>query len=236
MSYYWIYYLATFFLAYAERNPLFALAAVGFLVARPWLPDPVVILRNLSRIGALKRQAQLNPANIVARRDLGVAYLEMRRPRSALRYLDEARGRDPRDREVAYLRGLALLGTGDAEGALRAFGEAVGIDPDRGEPFSSQNARRNERAFRRFGEAFLGAAEACERLGRLEQAEEAFTVAAGYNSSSLEPLVRLARVRRRRKDEAGARTAIEEARRTFSQLPAFMKRKQVGWWVRSLLA
>jgi tetratricopeptide (TPR) repeat protein len=236
MSYYWLYYAVTFFFAYAERNPLFGLAALGFLAARPWLPDPVVILKNLSRIGALKRQAKLNLANITARRDLAMAYIDLRWHRSALHWLDEARARDPRDQEVAYLRGVALLRIGDTDAALRAFGEAVGIDPDAGEPFSSQSARGAERTFRRYGEAFLGAAEALERLKRYPQAEEALTVAASYNSSSLEPLVRLARVRRRQGDDPGARSAAREARQTFSQLPGFMKRKQIGWWIRSLLA
>jgi tetratricopeptide (TPR) repeat protein len=236
MNYYWMYYAATFLLAYAQHNPLFALAALVFLAARPWLPDPVVIFKNLSRVGALKRQARLNAANVTVRRDLAMAYLDLRWHRSALRWLDEARARDPRDQEVAYLRGLALLRGGDAENALRAFGEAVGIDPDAGEPFSSQSARKNERTFRRYGEAFLGAAEALERLKRFPQAEEALEVAASYNSSSLEPLVRLARVRSRQGNESGARDAAREARRTFSQLPGFMKRKQIGWWLRSLLA
>jgi tetratricopeptide (TPR) repeat protein len=233
MSYYWMYYALTFFLAYAQRNPLFGLAAIVFIVARPWLPDPVVIFKNLTRIGTLKRQAKVNAANITARRDLAMAYLDLRWNKSALKWLDEARSRDPRDQEVAYLRGLALLRSGDAENALRAFGEAVGIDPDAGEPFSSESARGAERAFRRYGEAYLGAAEALARLKRYPQAADALEVAASYNSSSLEPLVRLARVRRRLDDDAGARSAAREARRTWSQLPGFMKRKQLGWWLKS---
>ena len=231
-----MYYAATFFLAYAERNPAVALVAVAFFVARPYLPDPVVAMRNLSRIGALKRQAQMNPANIVVRRDLAVAYLDLRWARSALKYLDEARARDPRDQEVAYLRGRALLRVNDAKGALRAFGEAVGIDPDAGEPFSSQSARAADRLFRRYGEAFLGAADALERLKRLPQAEEALGVAASYNSSSLEPLVRLARVRRRQGNKSGADGAVAEAKKTFSQLPGFMKRREFRWYVRAWFA
>ncbi len=235
MNYYWLYYLATFFLAYAQRNPAVALVAIGFFALRPWLPDPVVIMRNLSRIGGLRRQVQLNPANVIARRDLAIAYLELRLHKRALRYLDEARERDPKNQELLYLRGLALLRTGDAEGALRAFGEAVGIDPDAGEPLSSVPAGKNERMFRRYGEAYLGAADALERLGRLEQAEGALELAASNNTSILEPLVRLARVRRRRGDVASAKQALVEARRTFAQLPAYAKRKQLGWWMRALV-
>jgi tetratricopeptide (TPR) repeat protein len=201
LSPYWIYYAATFFLAYAQRNPLFALLVLVFFVLRPWLPDPVAIARNLGRIGSLKRQADMNAANRIARRDLGMAYLELRRPRSALRYLDEAAARDPRDQEIAYLRGQALLRIGQPEQALKAFALAVGVDPERGEPLSS--APTNERSFRRFHEAFLGAATALEELERYDQAEEALQMAARTNSSALEPLVRLARVRKRRKDDRG---------------------------------
>ena len=235
MNYYWLYYLATFFIAYAQQNPMLALVAIGFFALRPWLPDPVIIMRNLSRIGGLRRQAQLNAANVIVRRDLANAYLELRLHKRALRYLDEARDRDPKNQEIQYLRGLALLRTGDAEGALRAFGEAVGVDPDAGEPLSSVPPAKKERAFRRYGEAYLGAADALERLGRLEQAEHALELAASNNTSILEPLVRLARVRRRRGDSANAQKALAEARRTFAQLPGYAKRKQLGWWIRALV-
>lgn len=234
MNYYWTYYALTFFLAYAVRSPWVCGVVVAFFLLRRWLPDPVVILRNLGRIGALKRQVTLNAANVTARRDLGRAYLDLRRPRTALRYLNEARERDPRDQEIAFLRGLALLGTRDDEGALRALGEAVGIDPDKGEPFSSQRA--GDSRFSRYGEAYLAAATALERLGRLPQAEQALEMAAMHNSSLIEPLVRLARVRREQGNANGAREAARTARRTFGELPAFMRRRQLGWGIRSYLA
>ena len=113
------------------------------------------------------------------------------------------------------------------------FGRAVGVDTDAGEPLSSSPTL--ERTFRRFHEAYLGAASALERLGRDEQAEEALTMAASTNTSTLEPHVRLARVRRRRGDEKGASEAIRHARRTFSELPSFLKRRQLGWWARTLI-
>jgi tetratricopeptide (TPR) repeat protein len=234
MSYYWTYYLFTFFLAYAVRNPWLCGVIVAFYLMRSWLPDPVAILRNLGRIGALKRQAGLNASNVTARRDLGRAYLEIRRPRTALRYLDEARARDPKDPEIAYLRGLALLGARDYEQALRAMGEAVGVDPDKGEPMSSQ--RTADTRFNRFGEAYLAAATALEKLERLPQAEEALQMAVMHNSSLIEPLVRLARVRSRQGDSAGAKDAARTARKTFGELPGFMRRKQLGWGIRAYLA
>jgi len=167
VGYYWTYYALTFFLAYAVHNPWVCGVVLVFLVARRWLPDPVVLARTLSRIGSLRTQVQLNPANVPARRDIARAYLDLYRPRAALRYLDEARARDPRNPDIAYLRGLALLRLRQDEPALAAFGEAVGIDPEKGEPFSSVPAKRTANAFSRYGEAYLAAALALERLERL---------------------------------------------------------------------
>jgi len=194
---------------------------------------PVAIFKNLGRIGALKRQARLNTSNVPARRDLGRAYLELRRPRAALRYLDEARQRDPRNPDIAFLRGTALLAIGKNEDALRAMGEAVGIDPDKGEVFSSR--RDGGTRFSRFGEAYLAAATALERLGRYPEAEQALMMATDSNSSLIEPLVRLARVRGRLGDADGARVASKTARKTFGELPGFMRRRQLGWGLRAYL-
>lgn len=235
MSYYWIYYAATLFAAVAQKNPFFALGILALIVLRPYLPDPVVIWKNFGRIGSLKRQIDTNPANVTARRDLAQAYLDMRWYGSALRYLKEALERTPRDQELEYMRGVALLGQRNDEEALRAFGAAVGIDPDRGEPFSSLSARANERAFRRYGEAYLGAARALEKLNRLEQAEDALDVCIPYNSSSLEPIILLARVRAARGNQKGAAEARKLARKTYSELPGFMRRRQLGLWLRSFL-
>jgi tetratricopeptide (TPR) repeat protein len=234
MGYYWTYYAVTLLAAYLARNPWACGLIVAFVLARPWLPDPVILMRTLSRIGKLKTQVRLNPANITARRDLGRAYLDLLRPRAALRYLDEARARDPRDLEVAFLRGQALLRTRDDQAALRAFAEAVGVDPDQGEPFSDVSTRRGSTSHNRYGDVYLGAATALERLARLPQAEEALSMSVSCNSSALEPLIRLARVRRQRGDAAGARAAIDQANRTWAELPGFMRRKQLGWRVRAL--
>ena len=233
MGYYWAYYALTLFAAYAVHNPLVCGVALVLYLARPWLPDPAAMWRNLGRIGALKQQVTLNASNAIARRDLGRAYLELRRPRTALRYLEQARERDPRDPEVAYLRGLALLGAERDEDALRALGEAVGIDPDRGEPFSSR--REGGSRFSRFSEAYLAAATALERLGRLPEAEQVLELASDHNSSLVEPLVRLSRVRRRQGDGKRATEAAKQARKTFGELPGFMKRRQLAWGIRAYL-
>jgi tetratricopeptide (TPR) repeat protein len=234
MNYYWTYYALSFFLAYAARNPWFCAVVIAFYVVKPWLPDPVVLFGTLSRIGALQKQASLNPANVVVRRDLGRAYLDLRRPRKALVYLDQAKALDPRDQDIAYLRGLSLLGAGKADAALAAFGEAVGVDPEKGEAFSSSR-RGTGASFSRYGEAYLGAALALERMGRMPQAEEALETSASFNSSLIEPLVRLARVRRAQGNTDGARKALADARKTFGELPGFMRRRQLGWGVRAYL-
>jgi tetratricopeptide (TPR) repeat protein len=234
MNYYWTYYAITLFLAYSARNPWVCVVVVAIYLLKPWLPDPVVLLRTLSRVGALQRQASLNAANITVRRDLGRAYLDLRRPRKALAYLDEARARDPRDQDIAYLRGVALLGIRKNEDALQAFGEAVGVHHDKPEPSSREGGKAGA-TFSRYAEAYLGAALALERLDRMPQAEEALSTSASFNSSLIEPIVRLARVRRAQGDSDGARQALREARRTFGELPGFMRRRQLGWGVRAYL-
>jgi tetratricopeptide (TPR) repeat protein len=236
MGYYWTYYALTLFAAYAVHNPWVCGVVVLLVVARPWLPDPVILGRTLSRIGTLKTQVGLNAANITARRDLGRAYLDLRWGGRALRYLDEARALDPKDGEIAYLRGLALLRIGKDEEALRALGEAVGIDPSSGEPFSDEPGRKPGNSFTRYSEAYLAAAQALENLGRLEQAEDALAMSARLNTSLIEPLVRLARVKRRRGDAQGARATWHQARKTFGELPGFMRRRQLGWGLRAYLA
>ncbi|WP_394830552.1 tetratricopeptide repeat protein [Pendulispora rubella] len=235
MGYYWTYYLVIMFAAYAAENPWVCLVVVLFFALRRFLPDPVAIARNLGRIGRLRAQAELNAANAVARRDLGRSYLELRMPRTALKYLDQAAVIDPKNRDVAYLRGKALLRAGRPEEALAALGISLGIDPETGEFRSAASHQGAANASMRDGDAYLAAAEALERLERWEQMAEVLSAAARCNMSSLEALVRLARVRHRLHDEKGAREALDEARRTWRQLPRFSRRGQFAWWLRAQL-
>jgi predicted Zn-dependent protease len=213
---YWTYYLAWIALTYALHRPWLLVGALVFFVLRPFIPDPIVVARTWSRMRALEAQVLANPANITARRDLAVLWLERMRPRRALSLLDEARARAPNDPELLYLTGLARLRAGDAEGALDPLVRAVALDPRV-----------------RFGEPYLVAAEALLRLGRLEEAEDALDRYVDSNSSSLQGWVRLAEVRRRRGDREGSRKALREAFDTWSQLPGYKRRLEVGWWLRA---
>jgi len=216
---YWTYYLAFMALTYALHRPWVMLGAVVFFVLRPFIPDPVVLARTWSRARALDAQVAANPANVTARRDLAVLWLERLRPGRALTLLDEARRRTPDDAELLYLTGVARFRSGNAEGALEPLVKAVEIDPRV-----------------RFGEPYLVAAEALLRLDRLEEAEDALDRYISSNSSSLQGYVRLAEVKKRRGDREGSRRAIREALDTWSQLPGYRRRSEVGWWLRAWVA
>ena len=122
-------------------------------------------------------------------------------------------------RGLLFLSGLARLRSGDAAGALDPLVRVVEIEP---------------RLLH--GEPFRVAAEALLKLGRLEEAEDALSRFVQINSSSVEGYTRLARVRHDRGDKTGANEAIEEALQTFKQMPGYLRRKQIGWWLRAHLA
>lgn len=216
---YWTYYLAWMALTYAMHRPWMLVGALVFFVLRPFIPDPFVLARTWGRIRTLDAQIAANPANVTARRDLAVLWLERLRPRRALQLLDEARTRTPADAELLYLTGVARFRSGDAAGALEPLVQAVEIDPRV-----------------RFGEPFLVAAQSLLALDRLEEAEDALERYVSSNSSSLQGYVRLSQVRKRRGDGVGAQKALHEAFDTWSQLPGYRRRKEVGWWLRAWAA
>lgn len=216
---YWAYYLALMFLSYALARPWVMVLAVVFFALRHVVPDPWVLWSTAGRMRALKSQIAANSSNVTARRDLARIYIDRLQPGSALRLLDEARARHPDDAELLFLTGLARLRSGDAEGALEPLVRVVEIDP---------------RLL--YGEPFRVAAQALLKLGRLEEAEDALDRFVGINSSSVEGYTRLAMVRHDRGDKAGASAAIHEALQTFSQMPGYLRRKQIGWWLRAHLA
>lgn len=216
---YFLYYFGFILAAYVLQRPPLLVGVVLFFVLRPFLPDPVVLLRTWGRIRSLTRQVEANPANVIARRDLATLWLERMRPGRALDLLQEADKRDPNNPEILYLTGVAKYRSGDPEGALDPLVRAVDIDPRV-----------------RFGEPYLVAGQALLKLDRHEEAEDALERYIRVNSSSVQGLYLLGKARSARGDKEGAAKALAEARSTFWQLPGFKKRSQTSWWLKSLVA
>jgi tetratricopeptide (TPR) repeat protein len=226
---YWTYYLLSIMLAYATQNPAAALLAIGFWLCRGFLPDPVVWLRTMGRISKLRADIELNPANMAACRDLARLYLERKRPKQAIALIEKTRERmaestrHPQgsrdDAELLYWLGAARLQAGDPAGALDPIVSAVAIDPDTGR-----------------GDPYMIAATALSKLGRWEEAEDSLDRFLEHNQSSVAVYVKLARVRKQRKDEDGARAAIKEAKQTWNVLPSFKRRHEWPWYLAALTA
>jgi tetratricopeptide (TPR) repeat protein len=183
------------------------------------LPDPWVYFRTAGRIRSLKIQIAQNADNAIARRDLAMVWLERRRPRRAIQLLEEARRRDSESAELSFLLALAYTRTGRHEDALPLLVDAQARDPKL-----------------RYGEIYLVAGIALAQLGRDAEAEDALLRFLKINASSVEGWVRLARLRRRQKDEEGAKAALLGAVEAFEQSPKFRRRREFGWYVRAQLA
>ena len=199
------------------RDPRLAVGLVVLYFARSYLPDPWVWFRTARQVSAMETLAAANSANVTVRRDLARLYLERGRPGRALEHLAQARLRAPEQGDLLMLTGMALLKKGDAAAALDVLLEAVHRDPRIA-----------------FGEPYRLAGEALLRLGRLEDAEEAFEHYLDHNSSSLEAWFKIhdLRARQGRRDEA--RAALDELFSTWRQLPNVHRRRQWIWWARAL--
>lgn len=211
---YFTYYIAMIAISMIAQYPPLLVGIVVFFLLRRWLPDPIVLFRTMGRIQALSRQIEANPANVTARRDLAMVYVERLRPGRALELLDEARKRFPDDAELLYLTGLAHWKRGDAEKALEPLVKSVQTDPRV-----------------RFGEPYLVAGDALKKLGRHDEAVDAYERFVQTNSSSIEGHVKLALAHRAAKDEKASKSALDEAFRTWSQIPGYKRRKELGWWL-----
>jgi tetratricopeptide (TPR) repeat protein len=216
-AFYALWILGPTLLGVAMGQPLMLVAVVAAIALYRWLPDPAVWLRGASKKRSLEDAVLVNPENLTARRDLATIFLERKRPKRAIDVLLPAREREA-TAEIEHLLGCARLESGDAQGALVHLEAAVQKDPKV-----------------RYGDPFLMAGRAHLALGKLDLAEGALTKFVQTNGSSVEGLVRLARVRSKRGDAAGAKKAFGEARVTYRQLPGFARRKQRGWWLRALI-
>ena len=212
------YYAAILLFSYLFRVPwLIPLVLVVYLLRRV-IPDPYVWARTAGHMRRLTAQVAANPANATARRDLARLHLERFRPGRALALLDEALARHPDDAEMLYLKGVSHLRAGQAERALDPLVRAVSLDPRVG-----------------FGDPYKAAGDALSALGRVEEAEDAYERFTETNTSSIEGHYKLAKARGRLGDRDGAARAITELFDTYRQLPAYSRRRQLGWYLRALV-
>ncbi len=216
---YWTYYLMLMALWYLVDHPAVLIGLVVLFALRGFLPDPYVWARTAGRMRSLRTQIAANPANAIARRDLARIYLERMRPKKALALLDEARARHPDDAELLYLTGLAQSRTGKPEAAVESFIQSVGIDSGTG-----------------YGEPYRAAGDVLMKLGRHEDAEDAYEHYVETNSSAVEGWYKLWRVRKKLGKGEAAERALAELRDTWHTLPGYLRRKQWTWRLRSMLA
>lgn len=217
-SYLW-YYALVFGATYVLRYPPLLLVLIAFFVLRRYVPDPSALARTFGRISTLRRTVTTNPANVTARRDLAMIYLQQRRPGAALSELTSALERFPRDAELLFLRGAALHMRGEYEAATAPLVASVSVDPRL-----------------RFGEPFLLAADCLLELGRNEEAIDAYDRFLTVNTSSVEGHVKKARAHRAMKESAASARELDEALKVWAQLPGFQRRTQFPWWIRAHLA
>ena len=224
---YWSYYVLSILLAYALQNPAAAVLALVFWLCRGFLPDPVVWLRTMGRMSKLRADIQLNPSNMVATRDLARLYLERKRPKKAIELIEKTRQRmaestrHPQgsldDAELLLQLGMARMQSGEPEAALEPLVAAIAIAPDVGR-----------------GDPYMLASDALSKLERWEEAEDSLDRFVAKNQSSVRAYVKLARVRAKRKDDAGSKDAIAQAKNTWGVLPSFIRRREWPWYVAAL--
>lgn len=211
------YYFGWFLFMQLVDYPALAVGFLVLLAIQRYLPDPLVWLRTINAVRALRQQVEANTSNITARRDLARIYVERGFPRKALALLAEARKRAPEQADLLFLTGAAHLRAGDAEAALEPLGEAVHLDPRIA-----------------FGEPYRLAGNALRQLRRYDQAEDAFDHYLDHNSSSLEAWYRIYQARSNQGRAAEARAALEELFSTWRALPDAHRRRQWTWWMRAL--
>lgn len=207
-----LYCLPFVFMWAGLQQPLVLVGVLAVVLGRSWLPDPVALIRTWRRMDRLARETTANPANATARRDLALLYLAQRRPARACLLLEQALSRFPDDAELLYLLGRARHRRGEHAAALRPLVRSLEVDPGV-----------------RFGEPYLLAGDALSALGRHAEALDAYERYTARVSSSLEGHVKRARAHRALGEETSARGALDEASRTWSALPRYMKRRALGW-------
>ena len=193
-----------------SSHPAFLIVIVVGLVARRWLPDPILFFKHQARVRSLQADIDANASNATARRDLAKIWLEKHRPRRALPLLEQAIARDSRSIELLYLSGVAHLLAGNHDKAVEALVAVTHREPNF-----------------QYGEAYLRAADALMALGRWDDAADALERYVKINSSSVEARWKRLRVCKARKDAAGEQTAKADLRDVWRTLPGYQRRKQL---------
>jgi len=216
-SYYLFWIVAPALLAAVSSHPEFLGVIVVGLLARRWLPDPIMFFKHRARVRTLQIDIDTHASNATARRDLAKIWLEKHRPQRALPLLERAIARDPNSVELQFLSGVAHLLARQHERAVEALVAVTHREPNF-----------------QYGEAFLRAADALIALGRWDDADDALERYVKINSSSIEARCKRVRVCKARKDDEGARKAQADLRDVWRSLPAYQRRRQFGWYLRSL--
>ncbi|MFO0685583.1 MAG: tetratricopeptide repeat protein [Sandaracinus sp.] len=216
---YFYYMIAMMVLGLVSQNPWLLIPIGLIFLARRWIPDPWVFVRTFGRISALSRQIEANPSNVTARRDLAMIYMDRMRPGRAAELVADARKRFPDDAELLFLAGLAAYRQGKYQEALDPLVQSVERDPRL-----------------RFGEPYLLAGDALFELGRFDEAIDAYDRYLSTSTSSIEGLVKKARAHRRAGEAEAAKKDLDEAVRTWGQIPGFQRRRQFPWWIRAHVA
>ncbi len=218
-SYYLFWLVGPILLSlFLDYPALLGLIVVG-VVARPWLPDPFLWLRYYKRTRVLQGEIRVNRANVTARRDLALMWLDKRSPKRALPLVEEALVQDPSSLQLQQLKGVCLLGLHRYDDAVACFIQVVQKDPSHG-----------------FGEPYLRAADALIALQRWDDAEDALEHFIANNRSSVEGQYKLALVARGKGERAATKEALRAARSLYREVPRYQQRRQFGWYARALLA
>jgi tetratricopeptide (TPR) repeat protein len=179
----------------------------------------LLYLRYLARTRKLEGEIRVNRANVTARRDLSLIWLEKRRAKRALPLIEQALAQDASSLQLLQLRGICLLQLHRYQEAVDCFVEVVRRDPGHG-----------------FGEPYLRAADALIALDRWEDAEDALEHFIIENRSSVEGQYKRALVARGRGDRQAFKQGLREARLLYREIPRYQQRRQFSWYVRSLFS
>lgn len=218
-TYYLFWLVGPALLAIFLEHPAFlGVVALG-LVARPWLPDPLLYLRYMGRTRQLEGDIRVNRANVTARRDLALIWLEKRRAKRALPLIEEALSQDAGSLQLLQLRGVSLLQLRRYQEAVDCFVQVVQRDPRHG-----------------FGEPYLRAADALIALGRWDDAEDALEHFLSENRSSVEGQYKRALVARGLGNRSAFKQNLREARSLYREIPRYQQRRQFSWYVRALFS